>query len=191
MAARRFTSSHSSLLVIDVQEKLMDRIDRKDEVLRNVVMAIKAAKLLGIQTLATEQYPSGLGSSLPEVSALIEHRPAKTTFHCCASTEILEQLNAHGVRKVTIVGVEAHVCVAQTVIELLTLGFHVQVLADAVSSRHAFDREIALRRIEKLGAVVSSTEAALFEWIERADHPHFKAISALVKENDKVRSENA
>ena len=187
-SSQRFTSPHSALLVIDVQAKLMDRIDDRESILRNVVTAIQAARLLDIPALATEQYPSGLGSSVPEVAALIEHRPAKTTFHCCSSGEILEQLHARGIRKVTLVGIEAHVCVAQTALELLTLGFRVQVLADAVSSRHPSDRDIALRRLEFAGAVVSTTEAALFEWTESADHPVFKSISALVKEADLARS---
>ncbi len=184
---QRLTAPNSALLVVDVQGRLMDRIDRRDEILRNIVTAIKAAKLLEIPVMATEQYPSGLGPSVPEVAALIEHRPAKTTFHCCDSAEILGSLNGWGIRKVTLVGIEAHVCIAQTALELLTLGFVVQVLADAVSSRHPADRDVALRRLELAGAVVSTTEAALFEWTETASHPLFRSISALVKESDIAR----
>ncbi len=88
----------------------------------------------------------------------------------------------------TLAGIEAHVCVAQTALELLTMNFRVQVAADAVTSRHAFDRDIALRRLELAGAVVSTTEAAIFEWTETADHPQFKAISAMIKEADLARS---
>jgi nicotinamidase-related amidase len=83
---------------------------------------------------------------------------------------------------VTIAGIEAHVCVAQTAIELLSMGFRVQVPADAVGSRGRFDWEIALRRLESAGAVISTTEAVLFEWVECSDEPRFKAISALIKE---------
>jgi len=184
----RFTASLGALMVVDVQGKLMDRIDGRIEMLRNIVTAIKAAQLLEMTVLATEQYPSGLGPSVPEVAGLIANRPAKTTFHCCGSAEILDQLQARGVRQVTLVGIEAHVCVAQTALELVSREFQVQVLADAVSSRHAFDREIALRRLERSGVVVSTTEAALFEWTETALHPRFKAISALVKDADLARS---
>jgi nicotinamidase-related amidase len=186
--AQRFTANASGLLVIDVQGKLLDRIDRRDEVLRNIVTTIKAAHILEIPVLATEQYPSGLGASVPEVAALIERRPAKTCFHCLGSHEILGEIDGRGLRALTLVGIEAHVCVAQTALELLTMGFRVQVLADAVSSRHPLDRDVALRRLELAGAVVSTTEAALFEWTESADHPHFKAISALVKDADLARS---
>ena len=187
-ALKRFTAMHGALLVIDVQTKLMERINGRDTMLRNVVTAIKAAQLLEILVLATEQYPSGLGSSVPAVADLIERRCPKTTFHCCASSEIVDQLRAQNITQVTLVGIEAHVCVAQTALELLSIGFQVQVLADAVSSRHVFDREIALRRLELAGTVVSSTEAALFEWTETALHPKFKMISALVKEADLDRS---
>ena len=122
------------------------------------------------------------------MAALIPNRAEKTAFHCCAAAPVLETLHARGIRKVTLAGIEAHVCVAQTALELLSMNFRVQVPADAVSSRHAFDRDIALRRLELAGAVVTSTEAAIFEWTESADHPRFKAISALVKEADLARS---
>ena len=187
-APARFTAEHSALLVVDVQGKLLDRIDGRDGMLANVVRLIKAAGLLGVPVLATEQYPKGLGPSVPEVAALIPNRAEKTAFHCCAAAPVLETLHARGIRKVTLAGIEAHVCVAQTALELLSMNFRVQVPADAVSSRHAFDRDIALRRLEHAGAVVTSTEAAIFEWTESADHPRFKAISALVKEADLARS---
>ncbi len=184
----RFTAEHSALLVVDVQGKLLERIDGRDAMLANVVRLIKAADLLGVPVLATEQYPKGLGPSVPEVAALIPDRAEKTAFHCCAAAPIFETLYARGIRKVTLAGIEAHVCVAQTALELLTMNVRVQVPADAVSSRHALDRDVALRRLELAGAVVTSTEAAIFEWTETADHPQFKAISALIKEADLARS---
>ena len=93
------------------------------------------------------------------MAELIPDRPAKTTFHCCAVPQLLEQLYGRHVRHVTVAGIEAHVCVAQTALELLDLGFRVQVPADAVASRHKIDWEFALRRLEHAGAVVSTTEA--------------------------------
>jgi nicotinamidase-related amidase len=183
----RFTAEHSALLVVDVQGKLLERIDRRDELLANVVRLIEAANLLGMPVLATEQYPRGLGPSVAEVAALVPQRAEKTVFHCCAAAPVLETLHSRGIRKVTLAGIEAHVCVAQTALELLTTNFRVQIPADAVSSRHAFDRDIALRRLELAGAVVTSTEAAIFEWTESADHPQFKAISTLIKAADRAR----
>ena len=139
---------------------------------------------MNLPTWATEQYPRGLGPTTPAVAQLIPERPAKSTFHCCAVPQLLEQLYGRHVRHITIVGIEAHVCVAQTALELLDLGFQVQVPADAVASRHKIDWEFALRRLERAGAVVSTVESVLFEWIETADRPEFKAISELIKEKD-------
>ena len=141
----------------------------------------------GLPVWATEQYPRGLGPTTARIAELIPDRPAKTTFHCCAVPQILEQLYGRNVRHVTIAGIEAHVCVAQTALELLDLGFRVQVPADAVASRHKVDREFALRRLEQAGAVVSTTEAVLFEWTETADRPEFKAISELIKTMNRPR----
>ncbi|HEY2154821.1 MAG TPA: hydrolase [Isosphaeraceae bacterium] len=187
-SSERFTSDHSALLVVDVQGKLMERVERREPTLANIVRLVKSAELLGIPVFATEQYPKGLGPSVPEVAGLIPQRFEKTTFHCCAAGLVLENFYARGIRKVTLAGIEAHVCVAQTALELMTMNFRVQVPADAVSSRHAFDRDIALRRLELTGAVVTTTEAAIFEWTETADHPQFKAISALIKEADLTRN---
>jgi nicotinamidase-related amidase len=187
-SSERFNAEHSALLVVDVQGKLVEKIDGREMLLANIVRLIKVARLLGIPVTATEQYPKGLGPSVPEVAELIPVRAAKTAFHGCGCGPVLETLHGRGVRKVTLAGIEAHVCIAQTALELLTMGFRVQVPADAVSSRHPFDRDIALRRLELSGAVVTTTEAAIFEWTETADHPQFKAISALIKEADRARA---
>jgi nicotinamidase-related amidase len=178
---QRLTGRNGALLVVDLQDKLLEAITDQQQVVANVVHLIRGAEVLGLPVWATEQYPRGLGPSTARVAELIRDRPAKTTFHCCAVPQILEQLYGRNVRHVTIAGIEAHVCVAQTALELLDLGFRVQVPADAVASRHKVDWEFALRRLEQAGAVVSTTEAVLFEWTETADRPEFKAISELIK----------
>jgi nicotinamidase-related amidase len=178
---QRLTGRNGALLVVDLQDKLLEAIADQKQVVANVVHLIRGAEVLGLPVWATEQYPRGLGPSTARVAELIRDRPAKTTFHCCAVPQILEQLYGRNVRHVTIAGIEAHVCVAQTALELLDLGFRVQVPADAVASRHKVDCEFALRRLELAGAVVSTTEAVLFEWTETADRPEFKAISELIK----------
>jgi nicotinamidase-related amidase len=184
----RLTGQHGALLVVDVQEKLLEHIQDRDGVVANSIRLVKAAQHLHMPVWATEQYPKGLGPTIAPLAALIPQRPAKTTFHCCAVPQLLEQLYGRQIRHVTLVGIEAHVCVAQTALELLGLGFRVQVPADAVGSRHKIDWEFALRRIEHAGASVSTTEAVLFEWTERSDRPEFKAISALVKEANLART---
>jgi nicotinamidase-related amidase len=177
----RHTAQHGALLVVDVQEKLMPLIPDRGLVEANVVRLVQAAQLFAMPVWATEQYPKGLGPTVPAIAALIPARPAKTTFHCCAVPQLLEQLYGRRIRHVTLAGIEAHVCVAQTALELMGLGFGVQVPADAVSSRARLDWEVALRRLEHAGAVVTTTEAVLFEWTEHSDRPEFKQISALVK----------
>ena len=178
---QRMTRANGALLIVDVQEKLMPLIGHRNLVVANAVRLVQAAQLLEIPVWATEQYPKGLGPTVPELARLIPHRPDKTTFHCCAVPELVEQLNGRRIQHVTVAGIEAHVCVAQTVLELMGLGLRVQVPADAVASRFKMDWEFALRRLEGAGAVVSTTESVLFEWIECSDHPRFKAISDLVK----------
>jgi nicotinamidase-related amidase len=182
---QRLVAKHGALLVVDLQDKLLKLIPDHEQVVANVVALIHGAKLLHLPIWATEQYPRGLGPTTAAVAELISERPAKTTFHCCAVPQLLEQLYGRNVRHVTVVGIEAHVCVAQTALELLDLGFLVQVAADAVTSRHRIDWEFALRRLERAGAIVSTTEAALFEWTETSERPEFKAISELIKARDK------
>lgn len=177
----RLTAPHGALLIVDVQEKLMPLIPDRAPVEANAVRLVKAAQALKLPVWATEQYPNGLGPTVPALADLIHERPAKTTFHCCAVPQLLEQLYGRHIRHVTLAGIEAHVCVAQTALELLGLGFRVQVPADAVASRGKLDWEFALRRLEHAGAIVSTTEAVLFEWTERSDRPEFKLISELIK----------
>lgn len=178
--ACRMTAKGAALLIIDVQDKLLVKMAKGPLVVANSVRLIQAAKLLGIPVMATEQYPKGLGTTNKAVADLIPHRPEKVAFHCCAVPAILEHLFAHHITHVALAGIEAHICVAQTALELMTQNFRVQIVADAVASRHEYDAEIAFRRLERCGAILTTTEAALFEWTETADHPRFKEISALV-----------
>lgn len=178
----RMTWRGGALLVVDLQEKLIPRIHRRDLIVANTIRLIHAAQAMGMPVWATEQYPKGLGATISEVAALILHRSSKTMFHCCAVPEVVEQIHGRSIRHVTLAGIEAHVCVAQTALELLNMGLRVQIPADAVSSRSPEDAEVALRRLERVGATVSTTEAALFEWVECSDSPHFKTISNLIKE---------
>jgi nicotinamidase-related amidase len=181
---QRLTGKHAGLLVVDLQDKLVRAIPNHERLITNVVTLIRGARALQVPVWATEQYPRGLGATTAAVADLIPDRPAKTTFHCCAVPQILEQLHGRNIRHVTVAGIEAHVCVAQTALELLDVGFQVQIPADAVGARHQVDWEFALRRLEHAGAVVSTTESVLFEWTETADRPEFRAIRELIKALD-------
>lgn len=180
----RLTARDGALLVVDMQEKLLPSVENHEAILVNTIRAIDAAKALDIPVFATEQYPKGLGSTVPALVERLPHRPEKTAFSCCAVPELLEQIHGRGVRHVTLVGIEAHVCVAQTALDLLAMNLHVQIAADAVGSRHRLDWEVALRRLERAGAVISTTEAILFEWTESSERAGFKEISRLIKEAD-------
>ena len=178
----RLTATAAGLLIVDLQEKLLARMPGAALVVANAERLALGAKALDIPSWATEQYPKGLGPSVATIAALFPERAAKLTFHALGAPGLLETLRDRGVRHVTLAGIEAHICVAQTALELLRLGFGVQVAADAVASRDPADRDVALRRLRHAGAVVSTTEAILFEWAETAAHPQFKTISALVRD---------
>jgi nicotinamidase-related amidase len=178
---QRLTARHGALLVVDMQEKLLAVMPDREHVVANAVRLIRGATALNVPVWGTEQYPRGLGPTAAAIAELIPQFPTKMTFQSCAVPQILEQFYGRHIRHVTVVGLEAHVCVAQTALEILDLGFRVQVAADAVASRNTLDRDVALRRIEQAGAVISTTEAVLFEWLETADRPEFKTVSALVK----------
>ena len=180
-APTRYVARDGALLVIDVQEKLVARMPAAALMIANAERLVRAAELLDVPRFATEQYPEGLGPTVEGLAGLLPDRPAKSTFHCCEVPGLVEGLRGSGTRHLTLAGIEAHVCVAQTALALLRLGFEVQVPADAVASRFEVDWRFALRRLEAAGAVVSTTEAVLFEWLESAEHPRFKAISALIK----------
>jgi nicotinamidase-related amidase len=178
---QRLTAQHGALLIVDMQDKLLAQIADSESVITNSIGLIRGARVLGLPVWATEQYPRGLGPTVAEIAALIPERPAKTTFHCCAVPQLLEQLYGRHIRHVTVAGIEAHVCIAQTALELLDMGFRVQVPADAVTARRRIDWEFALRRLEQAGAVISTTESVLFEWTESSDRAEFKAISEVIK----------
>jgi nicotinamidase-related amidase len=172
----------TALLVVDVQQKLLAHIAGHRRVAWNTRRLIDGAHILGMQVLATEQYPQGLGPTLPELAERLGDIPSKLRFSCGGCAKVFEGLPERGIHKLLVVGIEAHVCVQQTVFDLMTHGFAVFVGADAVGSRYALDYELALRRMESAGATLTSTEAALFEWCEEAGTPEFKRVSALVKE---------
>lgn len=178
--SERWTTDAAALLVIDLQETLLRLLRNRNRIVANTERLVRAAKVLDIPVMATEQYPKGLGPTVGTLASQLPTPTPKTLFH--AADAVGDELARIHVRRVTIAGIEAHVCVAQTALELLTRGYAVQVPADAVGSRSEFDAEIALRRLERAGAVITTTEAVLFEWAERSDRPEFKAISALVKD---------
>jgi nicotinamidase-related amidase len=177
----------SALLVIDVQEKLCPAILNGTNLVWNITRLIEGAKALQIPTWATEQYPEKLGPSLPEIRDRIPTRWEKRMFSCRECEPLFVAAQAQPIRHILIVGIETHVCVLQTVLDLLAEGFCVSLAVDAIGSRAALDHEIALRRLEASGATLTTTEAALFEWCETSTAAEFKQISALVKQPEPLK----
>ena len=182
IAPDRLTARDGGLLVIDLQLKMLAPMRYGDLAVANAVRLIEGARVLGMPIWATEQVPEKLGPTAPEVAALIPERCPKSTFHCLSAEGLDAALRDRDLRHLTLSGIEAHICVVQTAIELIDRGFRVQVPADAVASRSSLDWEIALRRMERAGVIVTTTEAVLFEWLETAERPEFKAIAPLIRD---------
>jgi nicotinamidase-related amidase len=172
----------AALLVVDMQAKLLPLIAGSGRVVWNVRRLIDGAKILGVPLAATEQYPQGLGPTTPELAERLGPIPAKMAFSCGECGEHFARWRDKGRWKILVCGIETHVCVGQTVHDLLAEGFRVYVAVDAVAARGAIDHEIALRRMDSAGATLTTTEAALFEWCAVAGTPEFKQISQLVRE---------
>jgi nicotinamidase-related amidase len=177
------SAGDTGLLVVDVQGKLVGMIDGHQRIVWNIRRLLDGAKILGVPTLATEQYPQGLGPTTPELAPRLDRMFEKTAFSCTGCAAVCDELRASERQKWLVCGIEAHVCIQQTVLDLLAEGFSIYVAADAVGSRSKFDYEIALRRMESSGATITTTEAALFEWCEDSKSPQFKQISQLVRES--------
>ncbi len=176
------SSADSALLVVDVQEKLMPLIPGQQTIVWNIRRLLDGAEILRVPVHATEQYPAGLGPTVAELAGKLKAPAAKIAFSSAVCTEIVAALDAAGRHKVLVVGIEAHVCIQQTVLDLLAGGFRVYVAVDAVGARHDVDYQTALGRMDSCGATLTTTEAALFEWCQQAGTPEFKRISALVRE---------
>jgi nicotinamidase-related amidase len=172
----------TGLLVIDVQEKVLAAIPADRRLVWNVRRLIDGAKILGMPVAATEQYPKGLGTTAPELAERLNSIPSKLTFSCGGCPGIFRDFHARGVRKILLTGIETHVCVEQTALDLLSDGWSVFVAIDAVGSRFEIDYQTALQRMDSAGATLTTTEAALFEWCRIAGTPEFKQISRLAQE---------
>jgi len=169
----------STLLVVDFQAKLMPAIRRGADAIANARRLLDAAALLGVPTLFTEQNAKGLG---PTVKELMTDRSAithKMTFDACREPNFLQRLAEN--HALVVAGCEAHVCVLQTVLGLIDNGRRVFLVRDALGSRRAESKETAIRRMERHGAQVVTTEMVVFEWLQTAEHPRFREAVALIK----------
>jgi nicotinamidase-related amidase len=172
----------TALLVVDVQERLLPAIRDGERIVWNIRRLVDGARILGLEVVATEQYPQGLGPTTPVLAERLGEVPSKLTFSCGECGGLFRELVEQGRHKILVAGIEAHVCVQQSVLDLLGEGFRVFVAVDAVGSRYEIDYRTALQRMDSAGATLTTSEAALFEWCEVAGTPEFKQISELVRE---------
>lgn len=183
MTPTRLLADDSVLIVVDVQDKLLAKMPTASPLVAAVGFVLDVANLIGVPVRGTEQYPKGLGPTTPEIARRLPPSvPAKTAFSCCGAVGFLPELRDTGRQSVVLVGMETHVCVAQTALDLLAAGFAVFLPVDAVGSRYDVDHATAVRRLEQAGAVLTTAEAVAFEWVRDAAHPQFKAVSRLVIE---------
>ncbi|HUK83600.1 MAG TPA: hydrolase [Verrucomicrobiae bacterium] len=182
MSDWRLTPQNSALVVIDVQEKLMNLMARRAEVLAAIQKLIGAARVLKLPTLVTAQYIKGLG---PVCAEIVEATPGitpmeKLAFSCCGSEEFLRSLKDLRRQRIILCGIEAHVCIQQTAIDLMK-DYFVYVCADAICSRQWHDHKVAVERMRDCGAVITTVESAVFELLREAGTPEFKQVLPLFK----------
>jgi nicotinamidase-related amidase len=174
------------LLVIDMQEKFIPVLSDVDKVLALQYQLITGCSLLDVPIVVSEHYPKGLGTTdnalLNAVKTAKTHTIIeKTHFGCCAEPGFMDTLDGFRRNQIVVCGIEAHVCVNQTVIGLLNAGYDVFLVEDAITSRNPAHTELAMRKLNAMGAVPSNVEMALFELMHHAKHPQFKAVQALIK----------
>jgi nicotinamidase-related amidase len=178
------TMSQSQLVLIDVQVKLCGVMlaTEMQSVTDNCSRLIQAANLLALPVVVTEQYPQGLGQTIADIAQHLGNvNPiAKTTFSCCADPAFKTKLQRDK-SQIILAGMEAHICVLQTALDLIALGKQVMVVEDAIISRNVVNKNNAIARMANAGVVITSTESVLYEWLGDAKHEAFKAISILVK----------
>jgi nicotinamidase-related amidase len=171
------------LLIIDAQESFRKPIPDFANLARDISILVEASKILKLPVLVTEQYPDGLGKTVAEIAACLGNHQKfeKKSFSCCQQPDFVEALAAHGRKQVIVAGIEAHVCVNQTVHDLLSLEYSPHLVVEAISSRSARNKEIGIEKMVTSGAVISSLETALFELLIESGTETFKSVQRLIK----------
>lgn len=180
----KLNQNDSLLLIIDVQEKLLNAVFNKATLEKKAQIMAGAAKILGIPTIVTEQYPKGLGATVDSVKTALAGDTKffeKTSFSALKNEDVLEAIKNSGKKQVIIFGIETHICVSQTTTAFIEAGYEVSVIKDACGSRSEDEYAAGLSRMQENGAHIVTTEIALFEWLEGAKHPNFKEVQSLIK----------
>lgn len=178
----RIFLEETQALIIDVQEKLFPHINNKASLLENILKLVKGLQILEVSFTHNEQYPKGLGKTLPQIQDLLQQEPyEKTTFSCAKEEKTLQKLKNNNKKFIVLCGTEAHVCVLQTALDLKEAGFIPILVVDCIGSRKEEDKQVAIQRMVQEGIIPTTLESLLFELCASAEHKNFKQISQLVK----------
>ena len=171
-------------IVIDVQEKLLPHMLNTQKLIRNFKILLEGFQIMGVPIISTQQYPTGLGITIPEINEKLDS-PAidKITFSCCDENKFMVNLQHTGKKTVILSGIETHICVQQTAIDLSSEGYQTVIVADCVSSRQSIDHNIAIQRMRSEGSTITTCESILFELCRSAQASYFKNLSLLIKSN--------
>ncbi|MHC4950371.1 MAG: hydrolase [Planctomycetota bacterium] len=177
------TAESTCLVIIDIQEKLLRVMQDSEQVVKNTTILIQIAKALDIPILCCQQVPKALGPTIEELSSLLTGVESinKSTFSCCGDETFMRKVDRLKLQTAILCGIESHVCVFQTAMDLIQHGLYVHVVADATSSRTHENKSIGINRMAKEGAVITSTEMLLFELLHDAKHEKFRELSKLIK----------
>lgn len=172
-----------ALIVVDFQGNLAHSMYEKHQLFENAQKIIKGASIFGIPLLVVEQTPDKLGSTIPEIDNLLSgiQHISKTNFNCCDNEYFIRELKSLNRNQILLTGIETHICLYQTAMGLLSLGYEVHIVADATSSRTERNRNIGLEKMKDSGASLTSTEIMLFELLKTAEHEKFREIIKIVK----------
>lgn len=179
----RINKERSVALIIDVQERIFPVIHDHGTLAKNLSILIQGLRIIGVPVVVTEQYVKGLGPTIPELTPYMEGltRLEKLSFSCCDDPKVMEKMAVMGKEFVIIAGIESHVCVLQTALDLKANGYHPVVVEDCISSRLENNKKIAIERMRQDGAIITSYESLLFELLRYSGTEEFKAVSKLVK----------
>jgi len=178
-----FNRKNTVLVIIDLQAQLVPHMAGSKTLVKNAQIMVKAAHILKIPILVTEQNPTGIGKTIPEINALLDKATiiSKHTFSCYRSSPFRTALRSLKRHQLVLIGIESHVCIYQTAFDLVQNDYEVQAIADAISSRTEINKEIGLERMKAAGASIGSVESCVFELLETSVSPEFKQILKLIK----------
>ncbi len=184
MKAAKITPKDTSILIIDIQEKLMKVIPDSERISWNIRRIVEAANLFNVSILATEQNPNKLGHTIESIRRILKiNAYPKMSFSCMSCSLLIDEISIKGTTNIILCGIETHVCIQQTAIDFINKGYNVFIILDATGSRMDIDKDTSLRRLISSGAIITSTESIIFELCEHADRKEFREISRIIQES--------